>query len=146
MNDSESYIEEILETYSEEIRTFAQDLRSFLKEETKPGYELVGKAAQSFNIGYGFTTTAWDCFCAIIVYRKHINISFPSGASLSDPDSLLHGTGARVRHLKVKKMADLKSKAVLKLLGDARKNALFLTRETDLNHDGVTTVVKRRKD
>lgn len=144
MKDSEKHIEEFLSTYSEEIRSFAQALRSHLKEETRPAFELVGKAAQSFNIGYGFTTKAWDCFCAIIVYRKHINISFPSGASLSDPEGLLHGTGSRVRHLKVKTMADLRTKAVSKLLGDARKNALFLMKEKEFDHDGVTTVIKGR--
>jgi hypothetical protein len=146
MEEAEQQITEFLEPYSEEISTFAQALRAFLKEETKPSYELAGKSAQSFNIGYGFTTTAWDCYCAIIVYRKHINISLPSGAALSDPNGLMHGTGSRVRHLKITELKDVQTAAVRKLLKEARKNAHFLVRDEEIGHEGVKTVIKTRKN
>ena len=93
VNNPEKDLAELLAPYSEEIRCFAEALRDFLKTETQPAYELVGKSGTAVNIGYGFTTSGWDCFCAIIVYRKHINISFPSGASLDDPEGGLHGEG-----------------------------------------------------
>ena len=91
---------------------------------TKPAFELAGNSAQSFNIGYGFTTTAWDCSCAIIVYKKHINISLPSGVALTDPEGLLHGSGSRVRPLKIKELKDIQGVAVRALLKEARMNAL----------------------
>ena len=144
MDDPEQQIADFLLPLSEEIGCFAQDLRAYLKEETKPAFELAGKSGQSFNIGYGFTTTSWDCFCAIIVYRKHINISLPSGAFVADPEGLLHGTGARVRHLKVKDLKDVQTTAVKKLLSDARKNALFLVRGGEIPLDGIKTVIKTR--
>ncbi len=65
MESTEQKIDEFLMRFSEEIRSFVQALRAYLKEETKPAFELAGNSAQSFNIGYGFTTTAWDCYCAI---------------------------------------------------------------------------------
>ncbi len=65
MENTELQIAEFLLPFSAEIRSFAQALRADLKEETKPAIELAGNSAQSFNIGYGFTTTAWDCYCAI---------------------------------------------------------------------------------
>ena len=85
---------------------------------------------------------AWDCYCAIIIYRKHINISFPSGASLSDPEVLLHGTGARIRHLKIRELKDVQTPAVRKLLKEARKNAFELVADGGSDHDGVRTVIK----
>ncbi len=88
MENTDKQIAAFLSPYSAEISSFAQALRVYLKQETKPAFELAGVSAQSFNIGYGFTTKAWDCYCGIIVYRKHINISLPSGASLSDPEGL----------------------------------------------------------
>lgn len=142
MEKTEQQIAEFLEPYSPDIREFAQALRIYLKEETNPAFELAGKSAQSFNIGYGFTTTAWDCYCAIIVYKKHINLSLPSGASLADPDGLLHGTGSRVRHLKIKKLEDLQSPAARALLREARANALAPWEHGGSDHDGVRTVVK----
>ena len=120
-------------------------LRDELKSTMKPAFELAGFSAQSFNIGYGFTTTSWDCFCAIIVYRKHVNISLPSGATLSDPEKLLHGTGSQVRHIKVKQLTDIQTPTVRKILIEARENALFLVRDLKEVHKGVTTVIKTRK-
>ena len=147
MENAEQQIAAFLKSYSAEIASFAQTLRIHLKRETKPAFELAGESAQSFNIGYGFTTKARDCYCAIIVYRKHINISLPSGASLSDPKGLLHGTGSRIRHLKIKELKDVQTPAVRKLLKEARKNAIELVEGDGSDHHGVKTVVKtsRRK-
>jgi len=81
---------------------------------------LVGDSTISLNIGYGFTTKDWDCFCAIIIYRKHINLSFPSGAYLSDPQQLLRGTGNRIRHIRINDINDLENAAVEVILNEAR--------------------------
>lgn len=145
MKNAEIQISEALSTFAPEIEAFAQALRDELKSTMRPAFELAGSSAQSFNIGYGFTTTSWDCFCAIIVYRKHINISLPSGATLSDPEKLLHGTGSRVRHIKVKELTDIQTPTVRKTLIEARENALFLVRDLKAVHNGVTTVIKTRK-
>lgn len=142
MENADQQISAFLESYSAEIATFAQDLRNYLKQETKPTFELAGQSAQSFNIGYGFTMKAWDCYCAIIVYRKHINISLPSGASLSDPKGLLHGTGSRIRHLKITEMKDVQTPAIRKSLKEARNNAFELVEDDGSDHHGVRTVIK----
>lgn len=123
MGNEEQQTEKYLESFNSEIASLAQQLRDFLKKVTKPTTELVGDSTISLNIGYGFTEKAWDCFCAIIVYSKHINISFPSGASLSDPKKLLQGTGKQIRHIKIKKFDDIKSPEVLGLLLEAKNNA-----------------------
>jgi hypothetical protein len=128
--------------YSAEISSFAEELRVYLKQETKPAFELAGASGQSFNIGYGFTTKAWDCYCAIIVYRKHINISLPSGASLSDPEGMLHGTGTRIRHLKIRELKEVQTPAVRRMLAEARKNALEAVEGSGSDHHGVKTIIK----
>lgn len=145
MENTEQQIADCLKPFGGEIASLAQALRAYLKKETKPAFELAGMSAQSFNIGYGFTTTAWDCYCAIIVYKKHINISLPSGASLFDPDGLMHGVGSRVRHLKLKELKDIQTPAVRTLLAEARQNAFSLILGEGSNHAGVRTVIKKRK-
>lgn len=141
MENSEQQLARVLAPNQEEIRSFAQTLRTELKRMTKPAFELAGHSAQSFNIGYGFTTTLWDCYCAIIVYQKHLNISLPSGVALTDPESLLHGKGSRVRDLKIKKLKDLQSVVVRALLKEARKNALESVEGDGCGHDGVRTIL-----
>ena len=99
LDNAEQQIEHFILPFSREIRELAQQLRDYLKHETKPTVEIVGDSTISVNIGYGYTEKAWDCYCAIIVYSKHINISFPSGAILHDPKGFLQGTGKRIRHM-----------------------------------------------
>ena len=142
METTEQKIAACLASYDAAVSSFAQALRAYLKQQTKPAFELAGVSAQSFNIGYGFTTKSWDCYCAIIVYRKHINLSFPSGASLSDPEGLLHGTGSRIRHLKIKELNDVQAPAVAKLLTEARTNAFAAVEDDGSDHDGVKTIIK----
>ncbi|NNE00607.1 MAG: hypothetical protein HKN47_25105 [Pirellulaceae bacterium] len=145
MENTEKQIDGFLKSYPADLVELAQALRDYLQRETKPAFELVGQSTQSLNIGYGFTTTAWDCYCAIIVYRKHINISLPSGAALPDPKGLLHGTGSRVRHLKIQQLNDLKTAAAKKILKEARKDAWELLQDRTRDHEGVKTVIKTAK-
>lgn len=142
MKTAEQKIAACLAEYDSEMTSFAQALRVYLKQKTKPSFELAGVSAQSFNIGYGFTTKAWDCYCAIIVYRKHINLSLPSGASLSDPEGLLHGTGSRIRHLKIKELKDVQTPAVTMLLTEARANAFAAVEDGGSDHHGVKSIIK----
>lgn len=103
---------------------------------------MVGDSTISLNIGYGFTEKAWDCFCAIIVYSKHINLSFPSGAFLPDPKGLFIGTGKRIRHIKISDLDDLKNPDVINLLKEARNRALESLDENIFDFNDVTTIVK----
>lgn len=121
--EKEYQIENYLLPFDKKLAKLTQDLRQFLKEKTEPKYELVADSTNSLNIGYSFTEKAWDCYCAIIVYSKHINLSFPSGAFLPDPTGILLGAGKRVRHLKVTEVDDLQEAEVLNLILEARKMA-----------------------
>ena len=53
------------------------------------------------------------------VFRAHANVGFFQGATLEDPTGLLHGTGKRMRHVKVKPGADLDPLALVALIGAA---------------------------
>ena len=124
MENPETQIAQYLEPFDDKIVSLAQALRHFLLSETKPKYELVGDSTISVNIGYGFTQKSWDCYCAIIVYSMHINISFPAGASLPDPQGILQGAGKKIRHMKVKDTSYLKVQEVREILDEARSRAL----------------------
>ena len=142
MNDAEQQIKKFLEPFNNEIILLATQLRDFIKEETKPSTELVGDSTISLNIGYGFTEKAWDCFCAIIVYSNHINISFPSGAFLSDPHGLLQGKGKKIRHIRISNLSDVQAPAVKGLLLEARNRSLDLLSESSIERDNTRTIIK----
>jgi hypothetical protein len=47
-------------------------------------------------------------FVYIAFYRDHVNLGFYQGAEMQDPDGLLEGTGAGLRHIKIKDLANMK--------------------------------------
>ena len=142
--NKEKIIDELLMPNNLALNELAQQLRTYFKTETNPTIEMVGPSTQSLNIGYGFTPKAWDCYCAIIIYSKHINISFPYGAALNDPKHLLVGSGSRIRHIRVNHYEDILKHEVSALINQARDNALQLANEESIKINEFRTVVKRR--
>lgn len=51
--------------------------------------------------------------------KNHINFGFYQGGSLIDPDKLLEGTGAQMRHIKIREEADIKLETFKKLIREA---------------------------
>jgi hypothetical protein len=59
--------------------------------------------------------------CCFMVGKDHVTFAFMRGASLSDPEKLLEGTGKGVRHVKLRSVADVKRPGVKKLVVEAAK-------------------------
>ena len=62
-----------------------------------------------------------DGYAYILPCKKWVNIGFYQGAELADPDRLLEGTGARMRHIKVRSVEDASRPALRALVREARK-------------------------
>ena len=58
-------------------------------------------------------------FGYVNVYKSHLNIGFFMGAFISDPHSLLEGSGKRMRHVKLRPENDIDSGAMSELIGNA---------------------------
>ena len=142
MENSEKLIDQFLLPFDDRLTSLVQELRQFFKSKTKPKYELVGNSTISLNIGYGFTEKAWDCYCAIIVYSEHINLSFPSGAFISDPNNLLVGNGKRIRHIKIADYDDMTNPDILNLILEAKSAALAKFDDKNCEFKDVKTLVK----
>lgn len=52
-------------------------------------------------LGYGFAQTYKDTWCVIMPLKAGVNLGFPRGVMLPDPQHLLTGTGKRARHVKI---------------------------------------------
>ena len=57
-------------------------------------------------IGYGFKPTYKDTICVIMPLKSAVNLGFPRGTELPDPERLLTGTGKRARHVKITTLQD----------------------------------------
>jgi hypothetical protein len=49
-------------------------------------------------------------------HKSHVNLGFYHGASLKDPAGLLEGTGKKLRHVKLRGMAEARNPAIESLL------------------------------
>jgi hypothetical protein len=48
-----------------------------------------------------------DMFCYIATNARHVNLGFPRGATLPDPNRVLEGEGKTMRHIKFARPGDL---------------------------------------
>jgi Domain of unknown function (DU1801) len=75
-------------------------------------------------ISFGFGPKKMSQHYAYIgIYTNHINLGFYQGESLADPENLLEGTGAKLRHIKLKSISEVQKAAVTALIS-AAKNSL----------------------
>jgi len=60
--------------------------------------------------------------CYIAPYTRHVNLGFHRGAHLSNPPSILEGTGKGLRHVKIRTPAEARARALRALLRKAVAN------------------------
>ena len=73
--------------------------------------------------------------CYYMTASKHVTFGFALGTSLDDPQGLLEGTGKNLRHVKLRKVEDLKQDGLKKLIESAAK----------LNREGKLATMGRKK-
>lgn len=124
-NKPPSELIKFLKPYDRAIQKLALDLRKIVIDELAPCYENIYDAYSAVAIGYGTSERFSDGICHIAVYTQNVNLGFNQGASLSDPEGALLGSGKRIRHLSLKTQADLKRPEI----------RIFLKRALALAHD-----------
>jgi len=57
--------------------------------------------------------------CYLAPQKNHVNLGFYEGGLLVDPDKLLEGTGAKMRHIKIRTLKDIREKPLAALIREA---------------------------
>jgi hypothetical protein len=92
----------------EAVRTLVNKTFKSTSEEVKYGGILFSSGVQ---------------FCGVFAYKEHVSVEFGSGAKIQDDIGLLEGSGKGRRHLKLKSVAEIKSKRLAEYLSLAHKAA-----------------------
>ena len=95
-----------LTAYDRTIADLALALREIIFEEQPDASESVYQV-YTVAIWFGFSGKMKDMFCYITAHAGHINLGFPRGADLPDPNRVLEGEGKAMRHIKFKSMRDV---------------------------------------
>ena len=112
--------DEVIAAAPPEIQKLAHGARALLAD-VMPGITEVPWARQKI-VGYGIGPKKMSQhFCYIAPFKKHLNLGFMYGAHLPDPQNLLEGKGADLRHVKIRKAADLEQAGLRALIGEASR-------------------------
>ncbi len=103
-----------------EIQRLAHAARALLAD-VMPGITEVPWARQKIA-GYGVGPKKMSQhFCYIAPFKKHLNLGFMYGAHLPDPQHLLEGQGADLRHVKIRDGSDLEREGLRELIAEASR-------------------------
>jgi hypothetical protein len=105
-----------LEAYDPAIRRLYLRARGAVLEDAPDANELIYDAYNAVTTAYSFSESLGDAFCHVAAYRAYVNLGFNRGASLPDPERILIGKGARIRHVRIAAAADLAKPAIRALL------------------------------
>jgi hypothetical protein len=95
-----------LEAYDRSIAGLALSLREIILDEVPDASESVYQV-YTVAIWFGFSGKMKDMFCYIAANARHINLGFPRGSTLPDPNHVLEGEGKAMRHIKFTSQRDL---------------------------------------
>jgi hypothetical protein len=127
-----------LGAYDRHISDLALALREIVLDEAPDASESVYQV-YTVAIWFGFSGKMKDMFCYITTHAKHINLGFPRGALLADPQHLLEGDGKTMRHIKFASLGDVERPFVRRYI----QAAMELVAPAGVRGRGATVVKAR---
>jgi len=124
-------LRKFLEAYDPAIARLYLAARKAVLEAAPDANELIYDAYNAVTTAYSFTESLGEAFCHVAAYRAHVNLGFNRGASLPDPERILVGKGARIRHVRIVAAADLERVGIRSLLRAA------IAQDRDASHGTV---------
>jgi hypothetical protein len=122
---------QLLSEHDLRVGELALELREMVLREAPTATETLFKS-YALSMSYSLTDRWSQGFCYVAVYRKHVNLGFLRGAELEDPENLLVGSGALMRHLSIRRPEDLKQRHIRAFIRAAIKHSKsMLDQRTD---------------
>lgn len=101
-----------LASYPPEVAAICRRLRATAQQCMPQAHELWYHS----SIGYAVSASPVDRICYIAPQNGYVDLGFFFGTHLEDPRHLLEGTGARMRHVKVRTLDQAGDPALAALL------------------------------
>jgi hypothetical protein len=111
-----------LEAYDRHISDLVLALREMVLEEAPDASESIYQV-YTVAIWFGFSGKMKDMFCYIATNANHVNLGFPRGTSLPDPNRVLEGDGKTMRHIKFASLGDVERPFVRRYIQAAKEQA-----------------------
>lgn len=119
MDTAPARLESFLAPYAPEIAATARTALSRLRERL-PGCDvLVYDNYNALALGFSPDGKAGSAILSLALYPRWVSLFLLQGATLPDPDGLLRGKGAKVRHVVLASAADLDLPGLTRLISAA---------------------------
>lgn len=126
MNATTGTLAQLLEMTEVELRPVVERLRAVVLEVHPEAFEVVRLGDRAVTFGVGPRKTI-DGYAYVLPYKGWVNIGFYHSTDLPDPMHRLEGTGASMRHVKVRSVDDADAPEIRALIEAAlheRRTAL----------------------
>jgi len=121
-------VDDVLAAASKELRPLCLALRALIAELHPGATEVPRKGERTVAYGFGQKKMS-EAYAYIMPQKSYVNLGFFHGASLVLQHPELEGTGAKLRHIKVRSIETVISPVIRQVLLDAmdeRRAALGL--------------------
>ena len=110
--------DDLLQMTEESLQPIAKALRDTVFEIDANACEVarLGDRAATYGVG---PRKMIDGYVYILPHKRWVNLGFYQGVDLADPEGLLEGTGAKMRHVKIRSVDDANRPAVRALIKGA---------------------------
>ena len=118
--------DELMEQAEPTMRPIATRLRELVLSLDPEAVEVVRLGDRAATYGLG-PSKMREAYCYVLPHTSWVNLGFFQGAQLPDPAGLLEGTGAQLRHVKVRAVEAAEGRALRDLVQAAlseRRSAL----------------------
>jgi hypothetical protein len=116
-------LDTFLDRYSKEVAEAARRALRHMRHRVPGATELVYDNYNALGVGFGPGERASEVILSIVAYPRWVTLFFLQGARLPDPQKLLRGSGARVRHIVLTAPELIGSAAVDALIEQALRSA-----------------------
>lgn len=108
-------VEELFPSTPDGVRAILVQIRKMVRDALPDATEIFYHGA----LGYSPTTSGFDRILYVAPQNGYVNLGFFFGTDVSDPVSLLEGSGKRMRHTKIKSVLAAQNPALVPLVQDA---------------------------
>lgn len=95
--------EDLIELTSDQLRPIVIGLKEKILSVHPETCEVVRLGDRAATYGVGPKKMS-EGYCYILPHSNWVNLGFYKGADLIDPSNMLEGTGAKLRHIKIKSL------------------------------------------
>ena len=102
------------------LRPIIRRLREIIVEIDADACEVVRLGDRAATYGLGPKKMS-EGYVYVLPHKSWVNLGFYKGADLKDPKNLLEGTGAKMRHVKIRSMEDANRPSIHGLVKESLK-------------------------